>query len=232
VTESRAKFRPARAHTVREDWLAWLPEEKVGLFEATSEELEAFYRMLSVTLNEAFALRAQGTLVQAREQAGISADLFDRLAAPLLAALRALEDHGRHFGTLPNVAALNASFFRGETAQRMARKDSLLHRVLFSSRSRFFHKLRALAETLEEIRVEFREAAEEIAYGASVHPAAHWEALDMLHYDLNTCLRETIVMLKSFLCALPNEEVQPFRQKLLASWLLPTQGARVFGDSS
>jgi hypothetical protein len=36
-----------------------------------------------------------------------------------------------------------------------------------------------------------------------------------LDYDLNTCLRETIIVLKSFFCVLPGEEVGPFREKLL-----------------
>ncbi len=213
----RAKSWLQRARSVREDWLAWLPADKERLFGATANQLEVLYSMLSVTLDESLALRGKGLLGQARVQAGVSADLFDRLAASLLVALRALEEHGRHFGTLPNVAALNAEFFRGETAQHAARKSNLLHKVLFSSRSRFFHKLRALAETTEDLQQEFREAAEEIADGASVRPGSNWEALDILHYDLNTCLRETIVVLKSFLCALPEEEVQPFRQKLQAS---------------
>src|SRR5207245_7194385 len=97
--------------------------------------------MLSVTLNEAFELRDNGGLIHAREQVGICADLFDLLAVRLLAALRAMEEHGRHFGTLPNVAALNPDFFRGETAQRNARKNTLVSKLLFSARSSLFHKL-------------------------------------------------------------------------------------------
>ena len=227
MADSPAKPWAQRARSVREDWRAWLPAEKDVLFDASLEELETSYSMLSITLDEAFTLRAQGTLVYAREQAGVSADFFDRLAANLLAALRALEDHGRHFGTLPNVAALNPEFFRGEIAQRIAWKSSLLSRVLFSSRPKFFHKLHALAETVEELRREFREAAEEIADGASVQPRADWEALEILHYDLNTCLRETIVVLKSFLCALPNDQVRRFRQKLQSSGKLPPLRTRV-----
>lgn len=217
----RAKLWPQRARSVCEDWFAWLPAEKDRLFEATVNELEIFYSMLSVTLDEAFDQRGKGLLAHAQVEAGVSGELFDRLAARLVAALRALEDHARHFGTLPNVAPLNPDFFRGETAQRMARKSSLLQRVLFSTRSKFFHKLRAIAETVEDLQGEFRQVAEEIADGASLHPSAGWEALDVLHYDLNTCLRETIVVLKSFLCALPNEEVQPFGQKLQAYGKLP-----------
>ncbi|PYU15507.1 MAG: hypothetical protein DMG29_06660 [Acidobacteria bacterium] len=87
--------------------------------------------------------------------------------------------------------------------------------MLFSARSSLFHKLRSLADTVEDLQGEFREAAEEIADGASTQPGARWQALDILHYDLNTCLREAMVMLKSFLCALPSEEMQLFQQKLM-----------------
>lgn len=205
-----------RARSVGEDWLSWLPAEKDEVFDTAIAELEPCYAMLSITLNEALALRGSGALIHAREQVGICADLFDRLAAHLAEALRTMEEHGRHFGTLPNVAALNPDFFRGETAQRSARKNTIVSKLLFPTRSRFFHKLRALVDTVEDLQGEFREAAEEIADGASVQPGTRWQALDILHYDLNTCLREAIVMLKSFLCALPTEEVQPFRQKLKA----------------
>ncbi len=224
---SRFKLWLQRARTVREDWLAWLPAEQDRLFEGSVALLEAPYAMLSVTLDEAFSLREKGALVHAREQAAVCADLFDRLAGYLLGTLRALEDHGRHFGTLPNVAALNPKFFRGTTAQHISRRSGLLHRVLFSSRSRFFFKLRALVETVEHLREQFRDAAQELADGASVHPGADWLRLDILHYDLNTCLREIIVVLKSFLCALPGEEVQPFRRKLQAFGRWPGVRTRV-----
>ncbi len=203
-----------RARSVAEDWLAWMPAEKDGLFEATVAEFEAGYVMLSVALNESLAMKATGSLIQAREQAGVAASLCDRLAARLLAVIRALEDHGRHFGTLPNVAPLDVKFFRGMTAQHLARKNSLLSKVLLSARSKFFHKLQGLMETLEELRGEFCAAADELSEGFSIHPESQWRELDVLHFDLNTCLRETIVVLKSFLCALPNEEVQPLSQKL------------------
>ena len=213
---SRAKYWVAPGHAVREDWFSWLPAEKDGVFDAAKAELEPFYAMLSVMLNEAFSLRDQGALAHAREQAGISAELCDRFAARLLGALRAIEEHGRHYGTLPHVVPLNPEFFRGDTAQHIARKSGLLSKVLFSSRSKVFHKLHAVGEAIEELRTEFRETAEELLEGAAVHPASCWGSLEVLHYDLNTCLRETLVMLRSFVRALPDEEAQAFRQKLRA----------------
>ncbi len=214
--DSRARPWPQRARTVQEDWLAWLPSEKGEVFDGTIGELETYYAMLSVTLDEALALCNCGTIVPAREQARVSADLFDRLAERLVAVLRALHQHGRHFGTLPNVHPLRPDFFRGETAQRYARKNNLLSLVLFPTRTKFFHKLGVLSEALEDLRGEYREAAEEIAEGAAVEPELCWQTLEMLHYDLNTCLREIMVMLKSFLCALPSEELGALRKKLHA----------------
>ena len=207
---------PRREASVCDDWLAPLPEEKHKLFDSTVAAFEASYSMLSVALDEAFALRRKGTLVRAREQAAVSADLLDRLAARILAALAALEEQARHSRTLPRVVPLNPGFFRGKTAQRTAGWNSLLHRVLLSNRSRFFSKLRALREVVGELVREFREVADEIADGASVHPEVRWQALDCLHYDLNTCLRETVVVLKSFLRALPAEEFEAFHRKLEA----------------
>jgi hypothetical protein len=37
----------------------------------------------------------------------------------------------------------------------------------------------------------------------------------VLGYDLNTCMGETTVVLKSFFCVLPIEELESFRQKLV-----------------
>ena len=223
---SEARHWVQRKSSVRDDWLARLPEQKRRLFDAVVAELEAAYAMLSVALNEALALRSTGALVRARQQAAVTPDLFDRLAARTLAALTALENHARHFGTLPAVSALNPSFFRGETAQRSAAWNNLLHRILLGSRARFFHKLRSLSDMVEELAQAFREASEEIAEGACVHPRSRWEELECLHYDLNTCLRETMVMLKSFLRVLPAEELEAFQRKLEALTLLAPQRTR------
>src|SRR6266568_1483434 len=96
-----------RTASVQEDWVAWLPEEKDRLFDATLSELEISYGILSVTLNDAFNLCRQGKLAPAREQARMFAELFDRLAGRLRGTLRSLYEHSRQFGTFPNTAPLN-----------------------------------------------------------------------------------------------------------------------------
>src|SRR5260370_25054670 len=94
---------PSRSQSVREDWVACLPQEKERVFEAALGDLETSYTMLSVALNEAFLLRSLGSIAKAREEAGISADLFDRSARHLLHLLPALHEYGRHLAQLPNV---------------------------------------------------------------------------------------------------------------------------------
>ena len=213
--EVRAKRAGQRSRTVREDWFAWLPDEMDQLFGATRNELECSNGILSVALDEGLALCDQEQFTIAKERVVAFAGLFDRLAVRLRLVIRTIEEHGSHFGTLPNVTALASENFRGATAQRISFMDSLLAKVVFRGRTRFFHKLHALKEIIEELQKETRIIVEDVADGATVYPDRAWRELEVLGYDLNTCMGETTVVLKSFFCALPAEELEAFRQKLV-----------------
>lgn len=206
----------SRRSSVADDWLFRLPEGKARVFASAQVQWGAAYGMLSVALDDAFALRASGKLVRARMQAANCDDLLDRLTVPMVTALAALESHARHFGTLPAIEPLNPSYFRGEFAQSVASRNRLLHLVLLSDRSRFFYKLRSLTSIVEQLAKEFHSAAAEIVEATSTQPGACWASLECLHYDLNTCLRETEVVFKSFLCALPSTELETLQVELEA----------------
>jgi len=156
----RAKRAGQRSRTVREDWFAWLPEEMDELFGATRSELECSNGILSVALDEALALCEQEQFTVAKERVIVFAGLFDRLAMRLWLVIRTIEEHGSHFGTLPNVTALDSENFRGTTAQRISFMDNLLAKIVFRGRTRFFHKLHALREIIEELQKEKDAAAQ------------------------------------------------------------------------
>jgi hypothetical protein len=210
----RAKRAVQRSRSVREDWFAWIPNEMDQLFDATRHELESFNIILSIGLDEALSLCKGGRFDSAREQANIIAGLFDRLAVRIGHVICTIKDHGSHFGTLPNVKPLSPSNFRGTAAQRVAIMNNLLAKVVFRERTRFFHKLYSLAEIVEDSQKEARAIIEGISEGATKFPDKAWQQLEVLSYDLNTCMGETTVILKSFFCALPPEELEPFRRKL------------------
>jgi hypothetical protein len=199
---------------VQEDWVAWLPEEKDRLFDGILNELEISYSILSVTLNDAFNSCRQGKLAPAREQARVFGELFERLAERVRAVLRCLHEHGRQFGTFANTAPLRSGFFRSERARQVARSNSLMVLIRFRARTRFFRKLGALEEIVAGLQREARETAQEIAEGTGWRK--QWTCLEILDYDLNTSLRETEIVLKSFLCALPIEELPTFRQRAMS----------------
>jgi len=188
-------------NTVQEDWLARLPEERRAIFEAISREWESAYAMLSVTLNDAMAERAGGRLVQARRQSTMAAQLAARLVESVTAPLDALRRRGRAGGSLPVVEALRPSHFRSEQAQQAAAWSYLASRLPLGRRMRFVLKLAALRRMLERAGAEFSEVARELGEGGSVNPEASWRALELLHDDLNTAMREAIVVLKSYLGA-------------------------------
>jgi hypothetical protein len=186
------------------------------LFDATRLDLEASNYILSISLDEALSLCKRGEFETAKQRAIVIAGLFDRLAVRVCHVIHTIKDHGSHFGTVPNVQPLSASNFRGTNAQRVSVMDSVLAKVLFRERTRFFHKLSALGEIIEDVQKEVRAILAEISEGAYDFPDRAWHLLEVLGYDLNTCMGETTIILKSFFCALPAEELETFRAKLIS----------------
>jgi hypothetical protein len=166
--------------------------------------------MMSVALNDAISLRTGGELVSARHQAIVAAQLLRRLVKSLISFCDSVSVHAPKMGRVPVVEPLNSEFFRGNTAQRAASWSAIVHYVLFSGRAQFFHKLRILSGTMGELDREFSDVASELSGGISVSPTSCWLLLDSLHYDVSTCMRETEIVLKSFLRALPTDQVTSF----------------------
>ncbi|HEY6130077.1 MAG TPA: hypothetical protein VIW23_18030 [Candidatus Acidoferrum sp.] len=202
---------PARRYdTVQQDWRAILPFAKGSLFSDHTGELESAYLMMSVSLNEAIGLSRTGKLSQASQEMEVLAQLCARLALRINAVLHAMRQHGRHFGIVPNLAPLKAVNFHSARGQRAARHSNLLDHVLLSERSQFLNKIDSLEEIVDDLSDEFIANAQGLAAGFSSNAAALWRVLDVNHFDLNTCLRETDVLLKSFLCVLPEEQLARF----------------------
>lgn len=196
--------------SVSDDWITALPRDKSQTFDLLVAGWESVYAMMSVSLDDALSLKARGELVCAREQVAVTAELFERVSSLLISSCNVVERHSRHLLNFPTVEPLNTDFFRGNIGQNAASWNLILHRILFGDRSRFHHKVRILSETLRRLDVEFGRAAIAIAKGISVHPAERWKSLDCIHYDLNTCLRENEILLKSFLRALPAQNLGAF----------------------
>jgi len=177
--------------------------------------------MFSVSLNEALELRRIGKLGHSCRVIFVIPGLCARLAVPLERMLHTLGEHAKHFGIVPNTAPLDAANFRGAREQHTARMSDLLSHVLLTQRSQFLHKIERLEEMVLSIRKDFYEIASDLGSGASEAPSADWRTIDDAHFDLNTCLREAIVVLKSFLVVLPNEQLSVFRKSINARLLAP-----------
>ena len=202
--------------SVQEDWCAWLPQQKAQVFSTFVQELETIYNMLSVALNEALELRHARMLTKSYRAAAMTPALCDRLAGHLSAVLRSLGEHAKHYGTVPNTVSLDPSNFHGPKEQRTARMSDLLSRVLLTRRHQFLHKINTLAEMTGDIARDFQLAVDNLSTGVSVHPDNDWLVMDNAHYDVNTCLREAIVLLKSFVRVLPEDQLPAFQRTVRA----------------
>lgn len=217
--------------SVQQDWRAWLPESKAEVYNAFTQQLESLYLMFSVALDEALALRSCGKLHKSCQAVFVIPSLCKRLAHPLAGLLRALGQHAKHYGTIPNAAPLKPSNFQSARGQRTARMNDLLSRVLLTQRSQFLHKITTLQEMVEDLAEDFRSAAEEVGLGLSVHPQTDWRAVDVAHYDLNTCLREALILLKSFLVAVPESQLGAFQKTVRDQMAAPESPSRLQYDA-
>jgi len=218
--------------TVKDDWCAWLPEEKDVVFRSYVKQLEVCYAMFSVALNEAIELRRCGHFGKACRAVYMTPDLCERLTQPLEALLWALGEHAKHYGTVPNAAPLDPGNFQGSRVQRSARMSGLLNRVLLSHRAQFLYKIDTLGEMVNGLNQDFCSAANELASGIAAMPSGEWNALDAGHYDLNTCLRETIVLLKSFFCVLPADQLGAFQKSVDTQMRSSEAKTRIRGSSN
>jgi len=215
---------------VQTDWYGWLPDAKLHAFKLYSNESETYYAMLSVSLNEAIGLRDSGLLRKSFLAVDVTPALCSRLTDRLHGLLSSLDVHARHYGIVPSVAPLDVANFRGTRGQRAARMNSMLSRVLLSQRAQFLSKITALRDMLTELCTDFADAAQDLASGAAADGPLLWMALDEDHFDLNTCLRETMVLLKCFLRVLPDDQLLAFQQTVetqMAPPKLPPQRSKL-----
>jgi hypothetical protein len=208
--------RPLSLHStsVSQDWRKPLVGDKSDTYSICLRRLETLYAMFSVNLDEAFQMRRTGHNFKACQVLTVSPALCGRLAQPLRSLLQVMLDHVKHFGIVPNLAPLDPENFQNSHSRRAALLNGLLSRILFTRKSQFFHKTSTLADLVDQLDLCFQAAATELVSGESPLPDQDWESLDAIHYDLNTCFREAVVLLKSFLHALPEPQLPVFQAAL------------------
>ena len=198
--------------SVQSDWCGWLPEAKMQAFKVYSGEFETCYIMLSVSLNEALGLRSAGELRKSFQVIDVIPALAARLTERLQGLLCSLDEHAKHYGVVPSVEPLDAANFRGSHGQRAAHCSSLLSSVLLTQRAQFLTKITTLKHMVGDVGIDFREAAQDIVAAPADARDRLWTALDDDHFDLNTCLREAMVLLKCFLRVLPDDQLIRFQE--------------------
>jgi hypothetical protein len=183
--------------------------------------------MFSVNLDEAIGLRRGGRFGKAHQALSVTPTLCKRLADPLVVLLRAMLAHAKHFRVVPNLSPLDPDNFQQAKSRRAASFNGICSRIFLSQRSQFLHKISALLELVENLNESFAQAAEELGEPDSLQIEREWDQLDASHYDLNTCLRESIVLLKCFLLALPDEQLLEFDAALRGTPLPASSGLLV-----
>jgi hypothetical protein len=209
----RPKHRLGPGVSVEGDWFGDLDVAQLQAFESYVEELESSYCMFTVSLNEAISLHVSGLLSKCFQKVADTSVLCSRLTTSLVNILRSLARHAQEHGTSPSIAPLNPADFYSDREQRWARKNLMRHRALLTRPSQSQSKIRTLWAMVDHVGSDFCVAADALAsQGIAVDSPELWAAMDAWHFDLNTCLRESMVLLRCFLRVLPDDELRAFQQ--------------------
>jgi hypothetical protein len=212
---SRSFKRLIPGSDVQLDWFSDLVEVKNQAFQKRVRELETSYLMFSVSLNEAIGLHKDGFVKKSLEVVEVSAQLCQRLSRLLENLLRGVSAYSAEHGTDPSVAPLVLTNFLGDRSRLLALKSLVRHRTLLRRRAQFQNKTRALRQIVRYAVIDFCASSDSVAHeGVVADRLGVWEALDHAHFDMNTCLRESVIMLKCFLQVLPVAELRRFEDLL------------------
>jgi hypothetical protein len=210
--------------SVEVDWFGGLPEHHLEAFNLYSREMEASFYAFSIPLNEAIGLDGSGAVD--RSLAPLVYGLCERLTGLLRNVLDSLLKHASGYGTTPSVASLDPANFLGLRGQRSALTSALWHGAHLSQRVRFLNKIRTLRAMVAHLDGEICDATDELVFnGAAIEAAPLWAAIAAAHFDLNTCLQESLISLKCFLRVLPEDELRGF-QKTMLNHKAPRRRAR------
>jgi len=198
---------------VEVDWVAGLSVGSRQLFESCIKELESTYLILSVSLNEAISLHNVWD-DKSLEVVALSSAFWCPLAQSLAIILTSIASHCKTNRILPSCVPLDPNNFVSRRAKHLAQNASLLSDFVPLQRALLSTKVRTMTAILEDISAKFHGTTKDLLAQGKSSDSDLWTALDEAHFDLNTCLRETTVLLKCFLLVLPVEQLFDFRSAL------------------
>jgi hypothetical protein len=209
----RPKHRLAPGVSVEGDWFGDLDAAQLQAFQAYTEELEFSYCMFTVSLHETIVLNGGGTSLKPVQMMADTSALCSRFTGLLVNILRSLAKHSKEHGTNLSIAPLSPADFYGNREQRWAFKSLMRHRALLTRGSQSQSKIRTLRSMVDYVGRDFCAVADALtAQSIAVDSPELWVAMDAWLFDLNTCLRESMVLLKCFLRVLSDDELRGFQE--------------------
>jgi hypothetical protein len=167
--------------------------------------------MFSITVNEAMCFRKKGCHGESVQLVTLAYELCGLLVEDLNSILCGMEEHCKEYRTTPSVEPLQTEFFRSRRARNLARQNRLLDRIPQSRPAKFLGKLRFLRKIVADVSADVGNVASGLRDSGTTDSAEpEWAMLDAAHYDLTTCLRELLVMLKCYLRILSTEDLAVF----------------------
>lgn len=206
-------------------WRTGLPAARAATYDEIITQADSVFVMFGVALNDALTVRRDEPTLAAR-LLEMSADLLERFLNALTALSQVLIQSSDRLHRWPEVRPLATDNFRSASAVALARWQVLLHTILLSSRMRFLQKLGGIERLGGQLAEEYEAAVADVVVGGA-QAARGWQALDDVHYDLNTLWQELQIVFKALLHFTPDEVASALPAQFRVEFERRAEAARV-----
>jgi hypothetical protein len=201
--------------------LPLLSRDREPIYEPVARDLEIEAGILGVSLNDAFEERDSGNAEIAWRLVRLSASEWSRLAETTTALLSVMAKYMPVARVSSPVRRLLPERFKSQNMIDYVRLHEMLQQFVFRSKLRFQLHVRILRRAVDTLSAEFRHLYRTAERSEERSPEL-WRLLDLHFHDLDLLMKETLLAYRTFLLALPDNELRNFATDLRAQ--LPRVG--------
>ncbi len=186
---------------VRRDWELILSPRGERVYRAIEGRLQGEMELAKVTYDEAFAVRALGSIDEAKQLLDIGFKVIERFAPNMLQLLSTMARFSRMVSAIAPTAPLRPRDFRLAEIVSLAYLNGILHQFLVSTSERFRLRLYIIGRGFA-LATRFLVRSTERIVKDEPEAEREWRQIDNIRHDFETLTDESLQSLHALLTSL------------------------------
>ena len=190
---------------VRRDWELLLTPRGETVYHSIESRMKTEMALADVTYDEAFAVKALGSVEEAKQLLDVGYKVIERFSPNMLQLLSTMARFSRMVSAMAPVTPLRPRDFRLTEIASLAYLNGFVHRFLVSTSERFRLRLYILGQSFGLATRILLRSTRRIA-GNEPETDRDWEQIEAVREDFQTLTRDSLASLRVLLTSLAAEK--------------------------